>query len=229
MDVVLVHGAWHGAWVWDAVVAELERGGVSVEAVELPFTGFPDDARTARAAIERAGRGTVVCGHSYGGFVVSAAARGLPVGHLVYLCAFMADESEDVMPLWFSRHVPLHDAMLHAQGRTSIDASRAHECFYEDCDPGTSAELVSRLRTMPGPGAPPVDRSDPAWREVPSMYVVCTRDKAIHPEVQRAMARHAGQVLEWDSDHSPFASDPMRVAALLADTVRSARSRAVDD
>ena len=229
MDVVLVHGAWHGAWAWDAVVTELERAGVSVEAVELPFTGFLDDATTARAAIERAGRGTVVCAHSYGGFVVSAAARGLPVGHLVYLCAFMADMGEDVMPLWFSRHVPLHDAMVNADGRSSIDASRAYECFYEDCDRETAVGLVSRLRTMPGRSGPPVERSDPAWRQVPSTYVMCSRDKAIHPEVQRSMARHAGRVLNWDSDHSPFASDPIKVAALLTDTVRSARSRAVDD
>lgn len=227
MDVVLVHGGWHGAWVWDAVVAELERRGVSVEAVELPFTGFPDDETTARAAIERAGRGAVVCAHSYGGFVVSAAARGLPVGHLVYLSAFMADEGEDVMPLWFSRHVPLHDAMVDAEGRSSIDASRAYECFYEDCDRTTAVELVSRLRSMRG--RPPVERSEPAWRQIPSTYVVCSRDKAIHPDVQRTMARHAGRVIEWDSDHSPFASDPLRVATLLTDTVRSTRLRAEDD
>ena len=68
----------------------------------------------AHAAIERAGPGVVVCGHSYGGFVISAAARGLPVGHLVYLCAFMVDEGEEPFPLWFSHPVPLHDAMRRA-------------------------------------------------------------------------------------------------------------------
>ena len=228
MDVVLVHGGWHGAWAWAGVVAELERSGLSVEAVELPFTGFPDDAATARAAIERAGPGTVVCGHSYGGFVVSAAARGLPVGHLVYLCAFMADAGEDVMPLWFSRHVPLHDAMVSAEGRISIEPSLAYESFYEDCDRDAADELASRLRPMPARGGPPVDGSEPAWRQVPSTYVVCRRDKAIHPEVQRTMARHAGHVVEWNCDHSPFASEPARVAALLTDIVRSGRAGAAD-
>ena len=106
MSVVLVHGAWHGAWAWDGVVAELERLGVAVEAVELPFTGFADDAATARSVIERAGSGAVVCGHSYGGFVISAVARDLAVGHLVYLCAFMVDEGENPFPLWFSHRSP---------------------------------------------------------------------------------------------------------------------------
>jgi hypothetical protein len=38
-SVVLVHGAWHGAWWWDHVVDELEADDlVHVEAIELPFT-----------------------------------------------------------------------------------------------------------------------------------------------------------------------------------------------
>ena len=134
MSVVLVHGAWHGPWAWDGVVADLERLGVPVDAVELPFTGFPDDAAAARVAIERAGPGAVVCGHSYGGFVISAAARDLPVGHLVYLCAFMVDEDEEPFPLWFSHPVPLHEAMRRAGRAVRRRSARATECFYADAD-----------------------------------------------------------------------------------------------
>ena len=57
MGVVLVHGAWHGPWAWDGVVAELERLGVPVDAVELPFTGFPDDAAAARPRSSGPARG----------------------------------------------------------------------------------------------------------------------------------------------------------------------------
>jgi pimeloyl-ACP methyl ester carboxylesterase len=217
MSVVLVHGAWHGAWAWDGVRAELEHRGVPVEAVELPFTGFPDDAATARAAIERAGPGAVVCGHSYGGFVITAAAGALPVGHLVYLCAFMVDADEEPFPLWFSHPVPLHEALVEVDGRTTVDPARARACFYADADEDTAAAVIARLRSIPGAGGPPIDHRDPAWREFASTYVVCTRDQAIHPEVQRTMARHADHVVEWDADHSPFVSDPVRVAALLAD------------
>ncbi len=48
----------------------------------------------ARKAIKAAGKGAVVCGHSYGGMVISRAASGLPVGRVVYLTAFMTDQGE---------------------------------------------------------------------------------------------------------------------------------------
>ena len=126
------------------MVEALEAAGVTADAPELPFTGFADDVAVARDAIDRAGPGVVVCGHSYGGMV------------------------------------------------------------------------VSRLRTVPGAGDPPVDQSDPAWRRIPSTYVVCRDDRAIDPQVQRTMARHATDVVEWDGDHSPFLTHPGRVASLLA-------------
>jgi pimeloyl-ACP methyl ester carboxylesterase len=219
VSVVLVHGAWHGAWAWDGVCAELARLGVAAEAVELPFTGFPDDVTAAREAIERAGPGAIVCGHSYGGFVISAAARDLPVERLVYLCAFMVDEDENPWGMWFSQHVPLHDAIVDVAGRSGVDPAKAKSCFYADADDATVEAIVPRLRTIPGNDGPAIDQANPAWREIPSTYVVCSRDRAIHPDVQRAMSRHATDVVEWNADHSPFVTKPAQVAALLASLV----------
>jgi pimeloyl-ACP methyl ester carboxylesterase len=85
--VVLVHGAWHGAWCWDGVVAALTRAGVDADAVELPLTSYADDVAVARCAIDGAGPGCVVCGHSYGGLVISSAATGGPAWHDSSTCA----------------------------------------------------------------------------------------------------------------------------------------------
>ena len=38
-DVVLVHGAWHGAWCWQRVLAGLAQRGVSAHAIDLPGHG----------------------------------------------------------------------------------------------------------------------------------------------------------------------------------------------
>ncbi len=101
-QVVLVHGGWHGAWCWDAVIGELRTRDVTVAAPELPLTSFADDIRVVRAALETAGDDIVVCGHSYGGCVISAAAADVPtVRRLVYLCAFMVDAGEDPVALLF--------------------------------------------------------------------------------------------------------------------------------
>src|SRR5580692_9224256 len=88
--IVLVHGAWHGAWCWDNVLGELRVRKIDAIAVELPFTGFADDVDVVRSAIRSAGQGVVVCAHSYGGAVVSQAVTQLTnVSHLVYLAAFV--------------------------------------------------------------------------------------------------------------------------------------------
>jgi pimeloyl-ACP methyl ester carboxylesterase len=216
VSVVLVHGAYHGAWAWERVIPELEHRGEQTVAVELPFTGFTDDVAATREAIERAGPGVVVCGHSYGGLVISAAAQGRSVGHLVYLSAFMVDQDENYLQLWSSRPVPLHEAAVRVEDRLTVDPAKARDVFYADSDEATATSMLSRLRSIPAR-----DRAtggfEPAWRSLPSTYIVCTRDRAIDPEVQRSMARHAHTVIEWDSDHSPLLTRPSELAAILAD------------
>ena len=219
MGVVLVHGAWHGPWAWDGVVAELER--------LAACRSTPSSCRSPASPTTRPRRATrssgpapalVVCGHSYGGFVISAAARGLPVGHLVYLCAFMVDEGEEPFPLWFSHPVPLHGALR--RGRTGGRSSIRHGRRSASTPTPTTATPPPRSPGCAASPAPVARRSTAPTRpgaHASSTYVVCGRDQAIHPEVQRTMARHADHVVEWDADHSPFLSDPARVATLLAE------------
>jgi len=218
--VVLVHGAWHGAWCWDAVVKELSDRGVAAVAVELPLTGFGNDVTAVRRALEEAGEGVVVCAHSYGGMVVSTAARGLPgVRHLVFLAAFQADEGEDMATLLMREPSALTAAFAIGPDGVTVDPSRLHEVFCADSDPSVAEDLAARLRPMPldDPG---VMSGEPAWKAVPSTYVVCARDNAIAPVTQRYMAARAGQVVEWDTDHSPFLTRPAEVADLLLSRAR---------
>jgi pimeloyl-ACP methyl ester carboxylesterase len=213
--VVLVHGAWHGAWCWDAVVKELSDRGVPAAAVELPLTGFRNDVAVARRAIEEAGDEVVVCAHSYGGMVVSTAAQGVAgLRHLVFLAAFQTDEGEDMATLLMREPSPLTTAFAIGPDGVSVDRSRLHEVFYADSDPSVADGLAARLRPMPldDPG---VMCGEPAWKAVPSTYVVCARDNAISPGTQRYMAARAGQAVEWDTDHSPFLTRPGKVADLL--------------
>ena len=87
--------------------------------------------------------------------------------------------------------------------------------FYGDSPADIAAAATARLRPMPFPddwSQPDV----PAWASTPSTYVVCAQDKAIHPDMQRQMSSHATDVLEWDTDHSPFLTRPGDVAELVA-------------
>lgn len=216
--LVLVHGAWHGAWCWDQVVAELGARGVRSVAVELPCTSLDDDTAAVVAAM-RGLRGTLVLvGHSYGGAVITGAGAGFPnVEHLVYLAAFMPDKDESVSSIVASGPpVPLNDAVVPSDGALTVDPARAYDVFYADCPPAVAEAAVARLR----PQAAACFDQRPiglAWLQCQSTYVVCTQDRALAPELQNRMAaQRARQAYQLNASHSPFLSQPTVVADLLA-------------
>ncbi len=221
--VVLVHGAWHGAWCWDLVVDELASLGRAAVAVELPLTGLGDDVEAARRAVTDAGEGAVVVGHSYGGLVISLAASGASTpARLVYLAALMLDTGDDVAQVMGEAQSDLLSALVPVDGGVRVDPERAADLFYGDLDPAAAALAVSKLRTQ-GAGDGFDMSARPAWKDTPSTYVVCTADRALPVEAQRTMAQQATDIVEWPTDHSPFLSRPAEVARLLASYVSSPR------
>ena len=84
--VLFVHGAHLAGWCWLLVMERLASRGIRVEAIDLPFTGYDDDVRCVRAAVEAArGHGPVhVVSHSYAGLPVCAG------GHLATHLTFVA-------------------------------------------------------------------------------------------------------------------------------------------
>jgi len=222
-EVVLVHGAWHGAWCWEQVVAELTEQGVRSLAVELPFTSYEDDVATARSAIESVGEGSVVCGHSYGGLVITKAAAGLSgVRRLVYLAAFQAEEGEEPFSLLSQEPSKLLEALVFSPEGVTVDPALTHEVFYGDSDETVAATMTARLRPLPSDEVA-VMMGEPAWRLIPSTYIVCTNDETIPPKLQRMMAERSNEVVEWDADHSAFLTRPKALADLLASYLATAR------
>lgn len=217
--LLLVHGAFHGAWCWDRLLPELSARGLEAEAVDLPFTTADDDRAAVAGAIERLsrdGRPVVVVGHSLGGVVISAAAGR--ASHLVYLAAIMhaGDQMPDV------GQTPGMAAMRLGESEASVDPELAPTAFYHRCSPGDAAWATSRLRPMPTGCLMAPLPEQVAWKQVPSTYVVCTDDQIVSPAAQRSMAAQAGGAIEVDSDHSPFLSYPAVLAGVLAGVVARA-------
>jgi pimeloyl-ACP methyl ester carboxylesterase len=192
LAVVLVHGAWHGSWCWERVVPELAARGVTACTLDLPSVGgapgenLSSDAAAVRKVIDAQRGPVVLCGHSYGGMVISlAAATSERVSRLIYLCAFVPEDGQSLVTAGGGGQ--LAPWICHnADGSAIPDLNRAPELFFGDCDPATQAWAVGKLRSQrPEAFSEPVPQ--PAWRRIDSTFIVCAQDGAMSPEVQRAV------------------------------------------
>lgn len=229
--VVLVHGAWHGAWCWDGVVDRLAAAGVPTVALDLP--GHGDDPRpltdlhghgdAVRGALDAADGPVLLVGHSYGGAAVTDAGTHPAVRHLVYVSAFCLDAGETVMDneLEGGSGSDLEAAMQIADdGTATVDPELAILPFYADCEPEAAAAAVARLGPERLAGFEQRPRAV-AWRERPSTFALCTEDRALTPALQRSLAARCDDVVEWPTSHSPFLSRPGLVTQLLVGLARS--------
>jgi pimeloyl-ACP methyl ester carboxylesterase len=236
-SVVLVHGAWHGAWTWDRVLPELAAAGVECIALDLPGHGedkaplgdLHSDAARVGEVLDQVDGDVVLVGHSYGGAVISEAGIHPAVQHLVYLAAFALDVGESCISLAAN----VEPGLISYEGRPNLgtgfvmtpddmiqlDPATARECLYNDCDDDAVDWAVARLGVQPLVTLQQ-QATQAAWRDTNSTYVVCEHDLAVHPDLQRIMARRCRSVTEWPTDHSPFLCRPELVIELLADLAR---------
>jgi pimeloyl-ACP methyl ester carboxylesterase len=214
-QIVLVHGAWHGGWCWAKVAPSLQERGHRVAVSELHRGSLAADTAAVQEDVDSLGGDVVVCGHSYGGQVITGL-RPAGLRRLVYLAALMPKEGETAFDL-ASLGPPseLNDALVFADdGTCTVDPGQVVSIFYADCRPEDQEAAVARLR-------PQVlaTFTDPlatlAWRDVESIYIRCTEDRAIHPDTQDQLARRATKRLDWRTSHSPFLSRPELLVDLL--------------
>ncbi len=230
--IVLVHGAWHGAWCWAKQQAELGRRGLTSLAVDLPGHGASTlplgdlygDAQHVADVLTNVPGEVVLVGHSYGGAVITEAAAAAPnVSHLVYLTAFCIDQGETLRAA--AAASPTRADLNHAmrildEGTAVLDATIAVGALYGGCDPNEVAAALPRL----GPQllasfAQPLRTA--SWKHTPSTYIACTEDRAITIELQRQMAARCRQVVDLPAGHSPFLSMPDKVADVLEPLARA--------
>jgi hypothetical protein len=214
--VLFVHGAHLGGWCWLPVMERLASRGIRSEAIDLPFTGYDDDVRSVRAAIDAARtQGAVhVVSHSYAGLPVCAG--GHQAAHLTFVASRLPLPEESPAahsPAWV---FPTFQRCMttDADGVTTVSAG-VRGCFFHRCPPSLADFAMDRLRPMRS-AVPEEPLADPAWRRVPSSYVVCGDDRAVRPSAQRERAARVAASIELDTDHSPFFSNPAALAEFIA-------------
>ncbi|MFN3526712.1 MAG: alpha/beta fold hydrolase [Paracoccus sp. (in: a-proteobacteria)] len=218
--IILVHGAWHGGWCWDAVAVALRRAGHQVTAPDLPGHAGATLADCAAVVAGAAGPALLV-GHSLGGMVIEALAALAP-GHatgLVHLCSYLPLPGDSLARLDRLTGAPPRAWPRDDQGRLLLPHDAARQMLYAGCPEAAVATTLARLRPQPvGPMRDPLT----ARADLPRDYVLCRDDRAIPQALQRRMLDRAPVTQQHDRDwgHSPFLQAPDDLAALLDQIAR---------
>ncbi|MFC7648994.1 alpha/beta fold hydrolase [Streptosporangium lutulentum] len=226
--VVLVHGAFADASGWNDVAARLIREGYPVIAPANPLRSVAADSAYLVGILATLSGPIVLAAHSYGGIVVTNAATGNPnVKALVYVAAFAPDEGETLLGL--QTKYPgskLNEAALDFRpyGDGLVDGYIKKEVFrgvFAGDVPRATTDLMwasqrpADARTLGEPSGAP------AWKTIPSHYLVARDDQVLPAAAQRFMARRAGsQVREVGASHVAMISEPAVTADLIKRAAR---------
>jgi pimeloyl-ACP methyl ester carboxylesterase len=217
-NIVLVHGAWADGSSWSAAIERLQADGYRVTAPQFGLTKLADDVARLRHVLSRQDGPTIVAGHSYGGQIMTGLGADAPnVVGLAYIAAFGLDEGESIGALleqgpptpalahldiddegfaW----IPEEDFVNHFAG--DVDSAKARVMYAVQQPIHTSA-----LAQVMGP---------PAWKSLPSWYLVADGDEAIPPDAERQFAaRMEATTVEVASNHVAMVSHPDDAVQLI--------------
>lgn len=244
-NLVLVHGAWAGGWVWDSMLEPLRAAGFNPVVVDLPGAGVLDrdtvvdlSAVTDHvvAVLDSLDGPAVLVGHSGGGIVVSQVAERVPaaVAGIVYVAGMMlpsgmdfgmlCNEVELPAPVGISRWVVSSD-----DGFSSVVPPEAgaavffHEAPVADAI-AAARQLVPQQETarLMAPTITPE-----RFGTVPRLYVECTLDRTVPIETQRGMQQRVpgANVVSLETDHAPQLSARTELVTAIAEFAADALSR----
>jgi pimeloyl-ACP methyl ester carboxylesterase len=229
--IVLVHGDWADASSWNAVIERLQRRGYDVVAPPNPLRGPTSDAAYIRSFLQSISGPIVLVAHSYGGFVITNAATGLPnVKALVYIDAFLPDAGQTGGELVAGSCVDPANAVNVVPGPGGVldlylrrEPNGAYEGYDECFANGVNRKQRDLLFAGQRPAAADqfTDPSgEPAWRTIPSWSLIGTADHVIPPATQQAMSTRAGaHITTIDAGHLSLVTHPNAVTRIIQTAV----------
>jgi pimeloyl-ACP methyl ester carboxylesterase len=217
-NIVLVHGAWADGSCWSAVIERLQADGHTVTAPQFPLTSLADDVERLRHVLRLQSGPTLVVGHSYGGQIMTALGADAPnaIG-LVYIAAFGLDEGESIGALLESGPTPaaLEHLVIDDKGFAWLPQEDFVNHFAAQVEPAKAA-VMHAVQQPVHSGSLATAMGTPAWKSLPSWYLVAANDEAIPPDGERQFAARMGATtVEVASDHVAMVSRPDDVVSLI--------------
>src|ERR1700733_7388725 len=227
--VVLVNGAWANNAIWSGVIERLQTEGYTVDAPPDPLQSLKGDAATIADLLKTINGPIVLVGHSYGGAVITNAATGnRNVKALVYVDAFAPAKGESVLaldsikpgsalgagPTKVFNFVPFPGA-TNGDAELYVKPSIFEQAFANGL-PAKEGAVLAATQSPAVYSALTAASGTPAWKTIPSWYVLGTIDKAIPPAIQLFMARriHA-HITRVRAGHLSMVAAPGVVAKVI--------------
>ena len=223
-NIVLVHGAWADGSSWSAVVERLQADGYTVTAPQFPMTSLADNVARLREVLARQQGPTLVAGHSYGGQIITALGADAPnVVGLVYIAGFGLDEGESIGALL--AQAPPTPALAHLdvdkQGFAWLPEDDFVGHFAADVD-RVKARVMFAVQQPLTISALDDVMGVPAWKSLPSWFLVADGDQAIPPDAERLFAKRMGATtVEIASNHVAMVSHPEDVLRLIKTAIQA--------
>jgi pimeloyl-ACP methyl ester carboxylesterase len=230
-NIVLIHGAWAEGSCWSDVIERLQADGYHVTAPQFPLTTQADDVARLRQVLDLQDGPTIVAGHSYGGQVITALGADAPnVVGLVYIAAFGLDQGESLGALLSQG--PVTPALAHLFTDSRGFGWLSEDDFVDHFAGDVDRDKAKVMYAVQQPIAMSIFEEVmgvPAWKTLPSWYLVAANDQALPPEAERLFASRMGATtVEIPSSHVAMVSHPGEVAQLVetaAEAVSATSSR----
>ncbi|NIJ12917.1 pimeloyl-ACP methyl ester carboxylesterase [Saccharomonospora amisosensis] len=225
---VLIHGAWHGGWVWQRVAPTLRAAGYEVHTPTLtgvsdrahllnPSVGLSTHIQDVVALLEAYDLTDVtLVGHSYAGQVVTGVADRVPtrLAKRVYLDAFVGDDADaaiDLLPETIAGHYresvagPGFGWLIPVRSLSVLGVSEEADLEW----------LTPRLTPHPWLTYTEPLRLSGAERGVPAEFIECVDwMRAFQPHAERAASRD-WPVHNIGTGHEAMVTAPKELADLL--------------
>jgi pimeloyl-ACP methyl ester carboxylesterase len=217
-DIVLVHGAWADGSSWSAVIEHLQAEGYRVTAPQLQLCRLADDVDRLRQILSRQNGPTLLVGHSYGGQIITALGTETPnVVGLVYIAGFGLDEGESIGALL--EQGPPSPALAHLDvdehGFAWLPEDDFVKHFAADVDPIKAKVMFAVQQPLHWSALGEV-MGVPAWKSLPTWYLIADGDQVIPPDAQRQFAPRMGATaVEVATNHVAMVSHPEEVLQLI--------------
>ena len=213
---VLVHAAWADSSSWAPVISRLQQRGHHVVAAPLPLTSFAEDTTALNRVLHRVPGPVVLAGHAYAGAVIGAVNTDT-VTALVYVAAIAPEQGETVAELF-------HRAPAHPQapeltpddnGLIWLPHHAFATAFAQNATPEEHAMLAAVQRPL-SPSCITAPAPRPAWKDLPSWFLIADQDRMIAPQTQHFVATRMNATIRvTDADHLPMLTQPDSVTDIL--------------